>query len=272
MNRKLRFARLSNDPLPRNGAHGLAAKHALAIYGLNAVYSFIPKNACSTMRYSIAIHNGFLREGDDPAWIIKNNGTFTADQRMLVECTHSFVILRCPYRRLASAFLDKIVRGDDTGKLLLTKSGSPEDLAAVTAADIQRLAFRDFARLCMQPPSGLVDFHWYPQSNFLVYEDYDAWFCVEQFAAASQRLAEIGLTVRDTRKLIDHSTYQYEAVEGDFSDVPAYQIEQMKLDGKVPSYASLYDDQSRTYVQQYYAADIALFREKFGAEALLFND
>ena len=53
MIRKFRYSNISHQALKNNIKHQFAMSHALAIFESNAVYSFIPKVACSTMRYSI---------------------------------------------------------------------------------------------------------------------------------------------------------------------------------------------------------------------------
>jgi len=271
MNRQLRFARLSNENVQQNGAHSFAHRRALAVYGLGGVYTYIPKNACSTLRYSLAIHNGYLRPGDDPEWIHNNNATFIADRRLLAEAEYTFVVLRCPYRRLVSAYLDKVVGASVLARVLVAKSGAPEDIEAVRAPDIHALSFADFARICLSPPSGAVDSHWYPQINCLVYEDYDDWFSVEAFDKATETLARHGLVVHDTRDRIAHSTASLEKIEGRFANVPAGELYRMKLAGQVPLYESLYDDETRVVVAQNFASDIAVYRDKLGPEGLMFS-
>jgi len=272
MNRLLRFARLSTNDVRKNSFHQLASKQALSIYGIGAVYSFIPKNACSTLRYSVAVHNGFLEPGDDPDWIHSNNETFCATQQQIVEAKYNFVVLRCPYRRLASAYLDKVVSADALARVLVSKSTSREDMDAVTAEDLHRLSFNDFVRLCLLPPSRVVDFHWYPQINFLMYEDYDDWFSVEAFDVATERLAQRGFVVHDTRDKITHSTKKYQKVEGNFSRVPAGEIFRMKHEGKVPSYEAMFDNETRQLAAQMFKQDVELFAAKIGADKLMFPD
>jgi hypothetical protein len=271
MNRRLRFARLSNNNLQQNGLHAFAHRRSLAVYGLNFVYTYIPKNACSTLRYSLAIHNGYLRPGDDPEWIHENNATFIADRRQIAEAAYTFVVLRCPYRRLASAYLDKVVGASALARVLVADANTPAALDAVSAEDLHALSFADFARICLSPPSGTVDSHWYPQINCLVYEDYDDWFSVEAFDQATETLERRGLEVHDTRGRIAHSTTRFEKVAGDFVDVPAGEFYRMKKLGKVPTYESLYDDATRAVVAQNYASDIAMYRDKIGPEGLMFE-
>lgn len=268
MRRQLRYTRVNSNSVQ----HKWASAHALAIYDLNAVYTFIPKNACSTMRYSLAIHNGFIRVGDDAKWIDNNNSTFVADQRSLVSNNYAFVVLRCPYRRLVSGYLDKVVSANLNMKYLLSRSPKKEDLDKISLADVLNLSFHDFARLCLSPRSGVIDFHWNPQISFLVYEDYDDWFSVEDFTAATEKLTEIGFHVHDTRNLIGHSTHRDVKIDGAFARTPAGQIAQMRREGKVPDYHALYDDETRALVKKLYADDLQLYRDKIGSEHLLFAD
>ena len=63
--RLLRNARLEYSPVSQNKSYTFSLAYTLSIYPLDAVYTFIPKNACSTLRYSIAIANGFLGDISD---------------------------------------------------------------------------------------------------------------------------------------------------------------------------------------------------------------
>ncbi len=272
MNRLLRHARLSIVSLRHNGPHAFANRQALAIFGLGAIYTYIPKNACSTLRYSLAIHNGYLRPGDDPEWIHDNNSTFVADKQQLAEARYTFVVLRCPYRRLASAYLDKVVGAAALARVLVAKSRSPEDIDAVTAEDLHRLSFADFANSCLTPASGVIDAHWYPQVGCLVYEDYDDWFSVEAFDRATEALARRGFVVHDTRDRIGHSTTGLKKVDGDFANVSAGELYRMKRAGQAPTYESFYNAETRALVQKNYADDIALYRDKIGPQGLMFQD
>ena len=66
--RLLKNARLEHVPLSQNNVYTFSSKCTLSIYPLGAVCTFIPKNACSTLRYSIAFANGFLSEISDVNW------------------------------------------------------------------------------------------------------------------------------------------------------------------------------------------------------------
>ena len=109
--RLLRNARLESSTVGQNELYAFSLEHSLSIYPLDAVYTFIPKNACSTLRYSIAIANGFLGDISDIDWIHQNNPTFMSTQREVALASYTFVVLRCPYTRVASCFLNQVVDG-----------------------------------------------------------------------------------------------------------------------------------------------------------------
>ena len=69
---KIRYAKCSNMPLDKNNLYSFSRRFALKHYSSGAVYTYIPKNACSTMRYSLAIANGFIDQNTDPNWIHRN--------------------------------------------------------------------------------------------------------------------------------------------------------------------------------------------------------
>jgi len=68
----------TNNLLVNNHPFLLSKRHALKHFKTGTIYSFIPKNACSTMRFSLAIENGCLSENSDVNWIHLNNTTFNA--------------------------------------------------------------------------------------------------------------------------------------------------------------------------------------------------
>ena len=107
--RLLKNAKLEYCQVNQNKMHAFSSSHTLSIYPIGAVYTFIPKNACSSLRYSIAVANGFLDGVEDVKWIHKNNQTFVSTQREVCIANYTFVVLRCPFTRIASGFLNKLV-------------------------------------------------------------------------------------------------------------------------------------------------------------------
>jgi hypothetical protein len=240
--------------LSNNKAHQVASLHALSIYAADAVYSFIPKNACSTMRYSIAIANGAISGPLDFNWIHANNPTFRASLAELARARYTFTILRDPYSRIYSCYLDKMV--DQTAVAwqyhALTNYQTPPSM----------LTFREFVTHLKSQLRR--NEHWRPQLDFLVYQDYDDFFCVEEFSETIKILGQrIGFDVHDARKLTKHGTDQFDPIGNDqpFADVPAHEIAALKRAGRIPSALQFYDAPLIAEIRQLYSADIALYAE-----------
>lgn len=260
--RLLRYARTQLVPLHLNTAHEAAAVQALVHYPTGAVYSFIPKNACSTLRMSFALANGCIAGPEDWVWIHPNNGTFRATLRELVTAPYTFVVLRCPFARLASVFLDKI-------------TGRYPDFWALHRRERDQLdpdetTFRDFVAAISEPGALEANIHWRPQVDFLVYESYDDVFALERFGDAVARLAQKGIAVADARALTGHGTGHLVTEEGAFADTPIHVLAEMKRQGRAPRHAALYDAALITQVRALYGGDITLYETCCRAEDMLF--
>ena len=254
--RLLRNARLAHSKVSDNKLYHFSSNYALSIYPINAVCTFIPKNACSTLRFSIAIANGFIRDIKDIQWIHNNNGTFKSTQREASLARLTFVVLRCPYTRVASCFLDKIVDeiiffNDEMGSKL-------------------NFNFHEFLLQIKSQQRSDRDQHWRNQSDFLHYEKYDKYFSLELFSEAIVSLSAHGLKVHDTRELIKHGISNLKAVDGDFSKMKAEQIKKMKAEGYAPNYKSMFSKVEIDLVNEIYKDDLNLYKSHFGENELLF--
>ena len=254
--RLLKNARLKHSQVNENSLHNWSSNYALSIYPINSVYTFIPKNACSTLRFSIAIANGFIKDLKDIQWIHNNNLTFRSTQREVSVASFTFVVLRCPYTRIASCFLDKIVDeiiffNDEMGNKV-------------------NFNFYEFLlEIQSQHPSEREQ-HWRNQSDFLHYEKYDEYFSLELFSEAIASLAAHGLKVHDTRESIKHGISSLNNLDGDFSKVKAVEIKKMKEEGSAPNYKSMFSKQEIDLVKDIYKDDINLYKSHFGESELLF--
>lgn len=255
--RLLNFAERDTVALAHNAEHQFAAQHALCLYPSNSVYTLIPKNACSTLRFSLAVANGCLTPDSDFRWIHRNNLTFRANLRELVMADHSFVVLRCPLDRLASCFMDKFVGGYALA-WQMTPQWENEDLP-------QDLSFRQFVDLLEDPARLRANHHWRPQTDFLVYRDYDRYYDFADMAAATRDLQDwIGLELLDTRDKTGHGASAFEKVEGDYADATCLDLAHMKREGRLPHYRGLFDNDILEKTSALYADDLALYAEKTG--------
>ena len=240
------------QPLAQNAAFQFASQHALSIYAADAIYSFIPKNACSTMRYTIAMANGAIAGPRQFNWIHTNNLTFRASLAELAKAKYTFVILRDPFHRIASCYLDKMVDQTAIAWTYHALTNYQTEPALLT--------FRDFVMNLRPRLRG--NEHWRPQVDFLIYEHYDDIFCLEAFSDATVALRDrIGIDIRDARSLTKHGSEQFQPLVGDepFADKPAHEIAGLKRAGRIPRSAQLYDAPLIAEVGQMYAADIAFY-------------
>lgn len=263
MPRLLRFSAKSYDNLEANAQHKFAQRHALNIYSSDSIYSFIPKNACSTMRTSLAIANGCIKDTSDFNWIHQNNHTFTASLAELAKAKYTFTILRCPYSRLLSVYLDKFLDRTPVAWRYV-------DLHK-RAIEIEDITFESFVKSLGKKHIRNGDIHWLPQTSFLVYEEYDDYFALEDFRTATKVLKQnIDLDLFDARSLTNHSTSGFrKASRKEPYRLAPFELLRLKMRGSLPKLESMYSDEMIKCVKRAYREDIALYKRKFGAENLL---
>ncbi|WP_462169274.1 sulfotransferase family 2 domain-containing protein [Pseudoalteromonas lipolytica] len=251
--------------LELNSSHQFGMDYAMQLFHSNAVCTFIPKNGCSTLRLSVAIENGCINGIEQGHWIHKNNQTFKPTLKEAATAQYKFVVLRCPFRRLASVFLDKFVAKE-------MDAWQYRDLLK-REIELDDLTFEQFVKSLSVPPMKGANIHWKPQSMFLLYQEYDDYFALEDFDKAIATLKDkINFDIVDARDLTGHGTNKFELLNDDnFSQTPAFDIATLKRQGKCPAHKVLYTDELVELVRTLYADDISLYIEKFGPEGLLFN-
>ena len=262
--RQFRYSDTGMHSLTSNQRHGFALSNAMKIFALNAAYSMIPKNGCSTIRLSIALANGCICDATRVDWIHLNNKSFPMTTEGAFQVDYAFVILRCPYQRLYSAFLDKIVNMDLEAWNLYNQTARRFHPHEIT--------FRNFVSLIKAIPTSRLDIHWRPQVDFLLYEEYDDVFSLEDFKRAETILEQrIGLKLVDSRTYLKHDIAAVEKKVGveNAADLPALELLIMKRTGSLPDVKSFYDDQIMPEVSLIYRDDIKLYCERLGETALM---
>lgn len=264
MSRKLRHISGTQCNLRHNKNFQHSLRHTLELYDANAIFTWIPKNACSTMRYSVAIANGFINSEKDVNWIHDNSHTFNANLNSLVTAKYTFVILRCPYSRLTSTFLDKFVTQSPDAFRYYTHTNRTINLLHLT--------FRKFVKSLNTPSILKNNIHWRPQVDFLIYENYDDYFSHENFDYIEDTLLKkINFQIKDARQLTKHSITSLIPVKANEinADMPVIELMNMKNEGKIVPYLSLYDNAIFDTVSKLYSADIELYISKFGEDNLM---
>lgn len=264
MPRLLRYSSQSYENLRANRQHRFAQQHALNIYSSDSIYSFIPKNACSTMRTSLAIENGAIRDSSDFNWIHQNNDTFAASLADLAKAKYTFTILRCPYARLLSVYLDKFLDRNPVAWKYL-------DLHQRTI-NLEEVTFEFFIKSLSKRRIREGDIHWAAQTHFLVYEEYDDYFALEAFAeVAGQLKAKIGLALVDARPLTKHGSDGYKRLRKRHPyKLSPVELFLAKRSGSLPSLNTMYTEEMIKIVQRAYRDDLALYKKRIGGEQLSF--
>jgi len=263
--RQLNYTANSYVKLNKNMQHKLAQNHALRIYNSNSIYSFIPKNGCSTMRLSLALANGCISDPKDFEWIHNNSLTFSADLPSLLLADYTFVILRCPFARLASVYLDKIVSTTwirrSLQNMLKGKLESDE------------MTFRVFVKSLIHNETLRHNIHWRPQTDFLVYKEYDDYFNLENFSFAKDTIeSKTHINIVDARNLTRHGIDSFILnSDSSYADYLVEDLQKLKRNGQAPQPSALYDDELITLVQNIYKEDISLYKCFFGNENLMFS-
>ena len=259
---RILYQNLSRTKLANNHKFEFAQKHTIVHYQSGAVCSFIPKNACSCLRYSIGVANGCIGSSKDFDWIHQNNYSFNAKEAQLFSAPYSFVFLRNPFARLVSYYLDKIC-----GVSQHSSDVSYDVARQLFGVTSDRFTFRDFVDcLYLRPSLMQGDVHIRPQIDFLIYDRYHDYFAVEDFADASRVVYEkSGLELLDVRGLGDsHTQAELKKYSGSdsFCDATIADIRAMRADGISPGYYHIYDDVTAAKVAKLYFGDIVFYCRK----------
>lgn len=256
-NRKFKFCDNNNANILHNAGFQFAQRHALSLYKKNAIYSFIPKNGCTTLRASLAACNGFLDTSNDIEksinWVHNNTYTFSSSLKELICANYTFTILRCPYSRLVSLFLDKFVDKTPVAWTFYRLSNN--------IFNLDKLTFANFIEHLYDHPSSVNgDIHWRKQSDFLVYQEYDDYFNFNNFEVISTTLNnKLGFSLVDTRLITNHGREQHELIEtGNFSTAPTSDLLRMKDNGTMPSIESMLTTELKEKINKIYKIDFEL--------------
>jgi hypothetical protein len=264
--RSLNFVRGSTSDLIRsNQGFKFALDQTVHFFKSDAIATFIPKSACSSLRLTAAMQNLNIDLEKDYNWIHLNNRTFNASLSDIVTATYTFVILRCPYSRLLSAYLDKFLSRSLELWQAIDREGrkfEPEDYTFERYVD----------HVCKFPNS---DQHWKPQTSFLIYEQYDDYYCIEDTDFMIKNLKKhAGFDFVDSRNLYKHGVEKI-VFEDPRANIPSHKMAPLELltmknKGALPSKKSFFSEPILEKVKKVYSKDIELYKKLFGSDNLMF--
>ncbi len=252
------LSKISGNPnfINENKGHNFARAHTLLHLKSNSVCTWIPKNSCSTLRYSIALENGAISGIDDLEWIHKNNLSFAASVKELLRANYSFVILRNPFKRLLSFYCDKLCHNT-----LNQNDSSYSNLKSLLGAS-EKTTFADFIELLWNNP-GLKekDQHIRDQCDFLVYKNYHDYLAFEKYDQTIYTIREkTGIILEDIRS--KNSIYTTLNCDGsdDFDyNMPSKSVGSLMLNAKKPLVERMYNKELIRKAGTLYFNDILLY-------------
>lgn len=258
-------------PTLSDALHRAPTSQAMLVDDLKLVYLPIAKNACSSLKQLVASLGGVDLEQDEDIHIkldSKPTGLQFAD-RSEDEIRHAlsapgwmrFAVIRDPFDRLVSAYVEKFVLHRDEPRIEETVGPAYRAVFGheeLTPADMARgITFREFVEFILgQDPRGL-DSHWQPQSEQLGHIAFTHLYDVRELdALAADLQAHVGQMIElpwmnASREAADLRV----SVPAACDLLPADLVDPARID-----LASFLPDDLRGRIAQYYAMDVTLCR------------
>ena len=255
---KLILSKLLGNPqaIEKNEEHEFARKHTLVSLKRNSVCTWIPKNSCSTLRYSIALANGAISGINDIDWIHKNNYSFNANNKELLTADYTFVILRNPFKRLLSFYCDKLCnQGNDN-------NDRSYEVAKSTMGTNPSTTFAEFVQILWQNPSlKKANEHIQDQCDFLIYKNYHDYLPLENYKETALTIQEkTGISLKDVRPFNSiHTSYGCTDLVELMHDTPGELIGSAMAQSKKPTAENMYNPDLIKKVGSLYISDILLY-------------
>lgn len=240
------------------------------------IFCPIPKNACTLFKLMIVEHSDsqhhFQKSNENiHSYTAMQCNGFGVDHLEYLQSKEffKFVILRNPFERLVSAYLDKFVKPVELESFaqiviqdICQRFGQPLDFR-------RSITFHQFVHYLTTTEDAWMNEHWRPQHTFLEKHLFE-FDLVGQFEELEQSLeileARFNIHItRDPSKYHNKPEYQtaYRSFDQSLQFHEMYP-EQIRLLNGLPSATNLYTPELKEQVGQRYEKDIALYKYYFG--------
>lgn len=231
-----------------------ALRHLYVYPSLRIAYTSIPKNACTSVKQTLGIAEG---------WWVENGGSVHEASRRHVpsgllhlrDVDERIVVIRNPWDRVVSAYQNKFTSRDDAARMHAMSHGLADVLPA--GADPLDTTFTQFVQYLARTPDRHLDRHWRSQSDFLL-DGYTRWLRFEHLTEDAAFLAERGYPLRQAA---GHGTaLRRKDLGPGWHERPARALRRLKRrDDALPTVANIYTDELRSLVAERFAEDVELF-------------
>jgi hypothetical protein len=232
-----------------------ALPHLYVYPQVGIAYTFIPKNACTSMKRTLGEAEGWWSDDGTSVHTVAKRQWLGGLLRYRSVDEH-IVILRDPWDRLLSAYQNRLLVRRDRVSSRAMERGLAEKLP--DGARRGDVSFRDFLEYLARTPSRRLDAHWRPQVDFL-WGSYTRILRFDHLTADSAFLADHELSLH---RADGHGTSALRRDVGPgWGHRPARALRKLKeQEGVLPAASSMYDDELRNLVAHRFAADVELWQ------------
>ena len=236
---------------------------------LKIVYCSIQKNACTLFK-NMLVDNSDLKvkfeTSNENIHDFLNQQIPNNSVSHLLSCLSSseyfkFVILRDPFQRVVSGYLDKIAKhvvpevfAQEVILSVQTFLGIPPDIQ-------QSITFSQFIDYLVRTPDQQLNDHWRPQYNFIATVKFNLFGQFESLDTVVETL-EKNFDIRIRRQVSTHIT-KYRHFDKDLEFHHMYPHELRRLEGGMPVAKNFFTDELSQKFQLRYEQDIALYNRHF---------
>ncbi len=173
---------------------------ALYFDKINASYTYIPKNGSSNIRAALGIANGTISELNPGLVELGIHGSAMLESHLNAT---KFIVLRNPFQRTISVYLDKIIPIElelfalQSCIRIFKACGSTGLEAEAKIGRGERPSFQQFIYFLKNTPDVRSDPHWRSQCSFFAFMDYDYIFSLELVESQWEHSALAKYSLRD---------------------------------------------------------------------------